>query len=191
MNALLLFIIILGLVAQNVTKKAYNQKTGNHGTYVFTGLSTLAAALFFLFSSGGNLNFTPDLFPWSLGFAVAYALAVVFSFLAISCGSLALSSLVLSYSLILPTIFGILFLDEPVSPWLFIGIILLCVSLLLINFKPGKVKITLRWTIYVLISFVGNGFCSIMQKLQQTWLKQFQTTFLNWDYIIIKLMRWQ
>lgn len=168
MNALLLFIIILGLTAQNVTKKAYNQKTENQGTYVFTALSTLAAALFFLLSSGGKLTFSTTLLPWSFGFAVSYALATVFSFLAISCGSLALSSLVLSYSLVLPSLFGILFLNEPVSPWLFGGILLLCISLLLINFKPGKVKITLRWGIYVLIAFVGNGFCSIFQKLQQT-----------------------
>ena len=48
MNAFFLFVIMLGLIAQNVTKKAYNQKTSNGGTYVFTGLSTLAAALFFL-----------------------------------------------------------------------------------------------------------------------------------------------
>ena len=167
MNALLLVAIILGLTAQNVTKKAYNQKTDNRGTYTFTALTTFAATLFFVASAGGKLSLDPALLPWSAGFAVAYALSTVFSFLAISCGSLALTSLVLSYSLVLPTIFGILFLDEPVSPWLFAGIALLLISLLLINFKPGQIKITLRWGIFALISFVGNGFCTIVQKLQQ------------------------
>lgn len=184
MNALLLFVIMLGLIAQNVTKKAYNQKTSNQGTFVFSALSTLAAALFFLLSSGGKLNFVSGLYPWSLAFAVSYGFAVVFSFLAISCGSLALSSLVLSYSLVLPTLFGILFLNEPVSPWLFIGLAFLCISLLLINFKPGKIKITLRWGIYVILSFVGNGCCSIVQKLQQT---TFQGAYKN-EFMLLALV---
>ena len=167
MNALLLFITILASTIQNVCKKAYNQKSANKGTFTFTALITLSAAVFFACSSGGALTFQMSLLPWSAGFALAYGLSTVFTFLAISCGSLALTSLVLSYSLIMPTLFGILFLGEPVSSWLFGGVILLLLSLLLINLNSDKIRITLRWSVCLLIAFVGSGFCSITQTMQQ------------------------
>ena len=184
MNAVLLFIIILASTMQSICKKSYNQKSNNKGTYTFSALTTLAAATFFVLSSSGKLDFQIKLFPWSAGFAFAYGLATVFNLLAITCGSLALTSLVLSYSLILPTIFGILFLGEPVSPWLFAGILLLLLSLLFINLKTEKIKITLRWSVYVLISFIGNGFCSITQTLQQN---KFNGSYKN-EFMIIALL---
>jgi len=183
MNILLLLIIIFGGTAQNISTKAYYKRTNNKGTYTLTALSSLAAAIFFVATAGGELHFDPALLPWSIGGAAAFGTTTVFHALAISCGSLALTSLIMSYSLILPTLFGIIFLNEPISPWLFAGIACLLVSLFLINFKPGKVKITLRWTIYIVLGFLGNGLGSILQKMQQV---HFNSVYNN-EYMILLL----
>ena len=58
-------------------------------------------------------------------------------------------------------------MDEPLGSWLLLGIVLLCGSLFFINYKPGKYKITLRWAIFVMISFFGNGLSTILLKLHQ------------------------
>ena len=60
-----------------------------------------------------------------------------------------------------------IFLGEEASVTLIIGLCLLAVSLFLINSRTGGGKITLKWVIYVLLAFVGNGVCTIVQNLQQ------------------------
>ena len=89
--------------------------------------------------------------------------------LAICTGPLALTSLILQYSLVLPALYGLIVLDEAMSAMLILGIVMLLVSLVFINIesKGEKKKITLKWGIYAFLSFAGNGACSIIQKEQQ------------------------
>ncbi len=167
MNLLLILIITLCSTVNNVARKAYNQSCPDKGSYTFTTLIAVTAALFFILTSGGSLSFSWELFPWSASFGISYGLAIFFSVLAVNCGSLALTSLIISYSLILPTLFGLIYYHEPISLLFIIGMLLLLLSLLLINMSSGKVVITLRWCVYVGISFLANGACSIVQSAQQ------------------------
>lgn len=168
MNFLLLLLIIICISVQNIAKKSYNIRTGG-GVYSFSAGSATAAVLVFLITSGGRLTFKAETFGWSIAFAAAYSVSVIASMLAIRWGPLSLTSLIVSCSLIIPTLFGLLFLNEPVSEWLILGIVLLLMSLLLINIerKTSERKITLKWGICILMAFIGNGVCSTVQKLQQ------------------------
>lgn len=183
MNLLLVLIITLCSTVNNVARKAYNQSCPDKGSYTFTTLIAVTAALFFVLSSGGSLSFSAGLLPWSAAFGISYGLAIFFSVLAVSCGSLALTSLIISYSLILPTLFGLVFYQEPVSMMFLIGMLLLMLSLLLINGSSGKLVVTLRWCICVLISFLANGACSIIQAAQQ---RHFNGAFKN-EFMILAL----
>ena len=84
--------------------------------------------------------------------------------LAIKVGSLSLTSLAISFSLLIPTVVGIVLYDEPLTAWFFIGLGLLLASLVLINTKGGEIKITFKWIIFVLLAFIGNGSCSAVQN---------------------------
>lgn len=166
-NALLLLTIVVFVSVQQVTKKAYNSKVTG-GTLSFSAASCIAALVVFLITSGGKLNFNTEFLIYSVLFAVSYSVAVVLGVLAISTGPLSLTSLLTSFSLLIPTFYGILVLDEPVSPNLFLGLILLAAALVLINIeKKGEKKITLKWIFYVVLAFIGNGMCSTVQKVQQ------------------------
>lgn len=170
MNSIMIILIVMALSAQHVTKKNYNIKLAGKGTITFSALSAMAAALFFIFQVKLPLDIDVWVVPYSLLFALGYGSAIVFSVLAISCGSLSLTSLITSYSLIIPTLYGMFFLKEKISVFLIIGLILLMVSIFFINFSKGDKKadkITLKWLIYVAIAFLGNGFCSTVQKVQQ------------------------
>lgn len=166
MNALLLVLIIMGVSAQNVIKKPYTQKCGGKGTFLFGALSSFAAMMFFLIISGG-FEWQAGLIPYALGFALSYGASTVFSVLAIANGSLSLTALIVSFALMIPTFYGLIFLNDPVSIGLIPGLVLLAASLVLINKKSDSVKITGKWLIYVFLSFVGNGMCSTVQKMQQ------------------------
>ena len=173
MNALLLILVVLGITAQHVTKKMYSQKQAG-GAYTFSALSALVAMIFFLITSGGSLEFTWAFVPHAIGFSITYSLSIVFSFLAIKEGPLSLTSLITSYSLLIPSIYGLFAWDEPFSALLAVGILILVVSIFLIQFEPKAEKsaeevkrLTPKWIVYVSLAFIGGGGCSAFQKDQQ------------------------
>ena len=153
--------------AQSILKKSYTVKTKNKGAFIFSAVSIIFASLFFVIMSGFELHFTWDILPYSLGFALAYGTAVLMSFVAIRLGSLSLTSLITSYSLIIPTFYGLIFLGEDVGVLFYIGLSILCISLFLMNSKHSGCKISFAWVVAVFLAFLGNGVCSTVQLVQQ------------------------
>ena len=72
-----------------------------------------------------------------------------------------------SYSLIIPTFYGLFFLGEEVGLLFYIGLALLCISLFLMNAKHTGARIALPWIIVVFLAFLSNGVCSTVQMVQQ------------------------
>lgn len=79
----------------------------------------------FLISSKLQLELQAGLWIYSLLFAVSYAAVSLGLTIAMSCGSLSIASRIFSYSLIVPTLYGILFAGESVSWAMGIGFFLL------------------------------------------------------------------
>ena len=183
MNALLLIAIILGVALQNVTKKIYNKISPAPGAYLFSTVSALAAVIFFAATSS-ELTFSAKVIPYSIAFAAAYTTALVGSVVAISSGPLSITSLITSFSLILPTLYGLIFLRDPISTFFYPAFALLILSLFLINKNKESVKIQVKWIVSVSFAFLGNGFCTIFQKMQQS---RFQGEFKN-EFMIIALI---
>ncbi len=176
---ILMLITAIFLTGQNVVKQKYNNKC-TKGTYLFSGMIAFWALVFFLVCNR-DWDYSLKLLLPSFAFAVVYAMATVFAVLAIKHGSLTVTTLIISYSLLIPTFYGIIFLEEPVSVIFVVGIILLAVSLWLTNYKKTeeKQKVTVRWVIYVILAFVGNGMCSTVQKWEQlTYGVQGQNMFM-------------
>lgn len=182
MNAVILLMIVVFVALQGVLKKAFNEKVTG-GAYFFSALSTVAAMLFFVVTSG-NMEFNPDFLPYSLGFGISYAMSLIFGVLAIYHGSLSLTTLITSYSLMIPTLYGLIFLPESASNWLYIGIALLAVSLILVNKTSKNNPISFKWVVYVFLSFLGNGMCSVVQNMQQ---KAFDGAYKN-EFMIAALI---
>lgn len=165
-NTLYLVLIIIGISGQNVAKKPYTQKFNRKGSYFFIFLSSLSALAFFLFLTP-KMQFQPELLPYSIAFALAYAVSSIFTILAIAYGSLSLSSLIVAYSLLIPTLYGIIFLNDPIGIGFFPGLAFLVISLFLINKTNDKAAINTKWVICAALAFVGNGMCTVIQKMQQ------------------------
>lgn len=173
MGYFLLAVCTVTAAIQSPFKKLYQAKT-DKGTFLFSALITLVAALFFGVGAlvGGTPAFTLEVLPYSLGFAVCYGVCVVSSVLALGCGSLALTSLISGYSLVLPTVFGLVLWEEPLFLTQVIGFAILVVSLYLSNKRSvdaagNKQRISAKWLLWVTLMFVSNGGCAISQQLQQ------------------------
>lgn len=167
MSALLLLTTIFGVSIQSVTIRAYGNKTIGKGRYIFLAVSRIAGVIFLL-ATAGKLSFDVGIIPYALMFGILYTVCAVFSFLSINSGPLTLTSLVTSYSLMLPTAYGLLFLHDPVSTGFIPGLILLSISLFLINTRKGEkgIPITTKWVVFVSITFLSNGGISIIQTMQ-------------------------
>ena len=184
MQYILLLIVILAMSSQNIFVKQYNVKSKAPDQFLFSAISALFAMVFFLISSGDGMHFTWEFVPYSVGFAIAFAAALVGLNLSIASGSLAVSSLVMSYSLIIPTLYGIIFLKDSLKPTAYIGIALLLVSLYFINMKKESTIFSFKWLIYLAIGFVGNGMCSTIQKMQQL---KFEGAYKN-EFMVVALL---
>ena len=164
------FLLILGIIVSNtvqsIVKKPYTQKLEGMGMYFFCLISCVSAMLFFIATSNG-FTWNGGLFLYSFFFALGYAAAAVGMLAAVACGPLSLSSLFLSFSSLIPTMYGLVFLHDPISKGFIPGVTLLIMSLILINKKSENSVISFKWIICITITFIGNGMCSVMQKMQQ------------------------
>ena len=115
--------------------------------------------------------------------------STLFGFLALACGSLALTSTIVSYSVIIPCTFGILFLHEDVSLLNGLGLVLLLVSIFLLKKPSDGKKFSKEWLTYVAITFGCNGISSIVQKLHQTaYPGKFQGEFMIFSMLVSLLL---
>ncbi len=169
LNSIFMILTVCTLSLQHICKKAYSKKLDGKAVIIFSAFSSLVAALFFIFQINFPFQMDIKVLPYSFLFGLGYGSAVLFSVLAISCGSLALTALISSYSLIIPTLYGLIFKGDEISAFLIIGLLFLMISLFLINFvneKDNSIKVSLKWIIFVAISFFGNGLCSTVQNVQ-------------------------
>lgn len=167
MPYLLLVTIAASITAQNALKKQYNLHSKKPAPFFFSLMLSAVAMLFFILTSGFRLEFNSGIIVYSIGFALSYGAALIGTMQAIASGPLALTLLFSSYSLLIPTVHGLIALDEKLGTVGIIGLALLILSILLLNLKKDSEKINLKWFVYMLLSFFGNGFCSLVQKLQQ------------------------
>ena len=138
---------------------------------------------FFVISSGLKLDFESSLIGYCVAFATVYSLCNIGIVQAIRHGSLSITMLIYSYSLVIPAFYGVVALKEPVTVFTWTGLFLLAVSLFLLNFKNETVKISAKWIVFILMAFVGNGMCSTVQKIQQS---TFDGAYKN-EFMIIAL----
>lgn len=169
MQILLIALCTVTNTVQNVFRKQFSLRCQG-GDYSFNALVAFFALLFFVFTSG-KISLNTEILPYSVGFAAVFALATVYLGMAIKTGSLAITSLIISYSLIIPTLYGLVFLNEKITPLKCGGILLLLISLFLVRAKADKeekaAKPTVKWVVYLIIAFLSNGMCSVIQNAQQ------------------------
>ena len=169
MPFLLTFLCVLTLTVQSVAIKEYN-KTSKDGPVTFSLMKVLVAFLFFLVMAiVNNAAFGTEVLPFSALFALSYSCSMVGYVMAVGCGPLAITAVVKSYALIIPTIFGVLVWGETLEVHQYIGFACILVSLFLVrgDNKDEKTKLSLKWLIFIIVSFFGEGFCSVTQKTQQ------------------------
>lgn len=154
-------------IFQSVAQKQYTLKEKQPNVILFSAITAFIALWFFVLTSGFQLEFDARLVPFSLAFAAGYCASWIGTVYAVRYGSMALTSLITSFSLILPVSYGVM-LGEEVTVKLVLGVLLLLAAIVLVNLKLNrKDKLSVKWLMYVALSFAGNGTCSIVQNIEK------------------------
>ncbi|MBQ4082285.1 MAG: EamA family transporter [Clostridia bacterium] len=116
-----------------------------------------------------DLSFEPGVLLYSLGYGVCYVTSVVCLLYAMKHGPVALSSLIMNFSLIVVTVWGMIFWNSKINAVVLSGLCLVVISLLLCLYqkKSSQEKLSAKWFFYISIAFFGNTGCVILQKTQQ------------------------
>lgn len=178
-----LLVLILGSAMQNTLRKIYSNKAGDMqgGAHLFNLITAVCTLLVFVALCARTFVWHVPTVIYGAVFGGFFAMAVLFGILAMREGALSLTSLIISYSLIVPAVYGLLFLNEPLKWTIGIGMAFLAVSLFLINYKAEPGKITKKWIVFVLLTVIGNGGCATMQKLHQVAFPgMYQNEFVLW-----------
>ena len=185
--AIVLIIIncFVGMIEGTLIKK-YNSKH-SEGGFLFTGIVSLFSMLFFLITDRNGLEFPPEIWIYAVPAGICFCSASFFTYVALGCGSFALTMLVLSYPLVFKIVYGLAFLKEPGSVFTYVGIVLVLISIYFIksegNESGVKKTVTPFWVLAMVISIFGCGFYGVLVKMQQV---RFKDAYSN-EFMIICL----
>lgn len=140
-------------------------------------LISFAAAIFFLvkylITDGAKGDFTPEVIPYAILAGAFYCTASFLTFLAVKYGPFAISMLIISYSIVITSGYGIIFLGEPAGVLNYVAYALIAVSLFLVRPKSSEAdrekakKISFKWVICVAVSLFASAAYGIVLREQQ------------------------
>ena len=186
MPALLILIIAFTSLAEGVFIKKYNSKH-TAGGFIFTSLVCFFSMATFVVSDTDGVEFPPQIWIYGIVAGVLYCSASFLTYVALGCGSFAMSMLILSYSLVFSIGYGLFFCNEPTTVFTYPGLALMMLSLYLTRARnqgenSGK-SFSVKWLICIVISFVGCGMFSVVSRMQQIALNN----ACNNEFMIIAL----
>lgn len=184
MAPLLIILSTFTGLAEGLFIKRYNEKHTTGG-FLFTAMISFFALVFFVVTDKGGITIPPTLWIYGILGGLFYSTASLMTYIALGCGSFAMSMLILSYSLVFPISYGFIFLHETVSVLTCIGIALMLVSIYFVRAQKEEnaVKVTPKWLITIFASVVLAGLYSVTQRAQQ---EKLGTGYTN-EFMIISL----
>jgi len=173
MEYALLCLAVFGVYIQTIFKKNFSLKNENTlPAHCLYGLGISCGALLFL-EITRRITGTPFVLHlptvgYAAIFAVGFAACGIFSNLSVATGPLGLTALLESYSQMIPTLFGLLVLQNPVNPLFLIGLVFLVLSLYFVRTKDKEQVFRKGWLAFICLAVVLNGICGIMLTLHQS-----------------------
>ena len=125
---------------------------------------------------------------FGIGYGVSLCISMHTGFKALSIGPMALTSIIASFSLIIPFLFGIILLNESLTLLKIFVNILLLFSIFLINIKKEN-RFSAKWLFYALTTLLSNGICSVIQKMHQIQFPTlYRTEFMFWALLCVSIL---
>ena len=163
--------IILASVTQSATTKLFHRHSSS--SVVFNAVKAVTAFGLFTFLSVFGFSFHWQTVLFGICYGVCLCLSMYSGYRALCLGPMALTSMLVSFSVLLPLLWGLLVRRESLNVWQIFALFGLFLSLVLLNADKLRMRTDEkqqhygRWLMFVGLTFVTNGLCSILQAEHQ------------------------
>ena len=183
MTGLLYFLNVACTSGQSALSKQYAKRGGRPIEFNFNK-ATAGSILFLIFALLSGFSLHLPTIAYGLAYGTTLCISMHAGFRALAIGPMALSSIIASFSLVIPFIVGVVFWSEELTLFKLVGVVLLLCSILLINGKR-EAGFSVKWLVYVLVVLFANGICSVIQKMHQmSYPGLYQTEFIFWANLL-------
>lgn len=169
-NGMLLAFSVCANVCGAIVRKFITNRCQSSGsTRLFYNLITSAVSAVLLLVMAESLQASLFTVLLALAFGIITATQAIFTLQALECGPLSYTTVIISLSMLIPTLSGALFWGESIYAIQIVGIVLMALCFILsVNTSGEQKKATLKWLIYCAVTFVLTGAIGIMQKVHQS-----------------------
>lgn len=171
MDLIIYFLIVAATVTQSASTKAFNRQSQHSAVFNAVKAAT-ALILFALMAAPGFVFHLPTL-AFGLLYGGCMCLSMYAGYKALCLGPMALSSMLVSFSVLIPLVWGVTAGQETLSAVKCLALVLLLCAIVLTNadkIKRGQKKQENHalWLTFVGITLLCNGVASVLQKQHQT-----------------------
>lgn len=167
MTVLLYAAVVLFSLSQSTLDKL--DRRGDAIRYNFFKALAACIVFFLAFFISREGFHTPTLL-YGVAQGALFAVANFAGYRALHTGPMALTSMLVKFSLVIPFLFGVFRFGERPSVAALVGFVLLFVALACLNLRRGereKRPLSLRWALLVLATLLANGFTSVLTSAHQ------------------------
>ena len=164
-------LIVLSSATQSVTTKLFNRNCSNSA--VFNTIKSCTALVLFALIAVFGFSFHLPTMLFGFSYGACLCISMYAGYQALCRGPMALTSMLVSFSVVIPLIWGITIGNETLKAIQYPALALLLFAIILTNADKFKTKKSWQtgyglWLLFVGITFACNGICSIIQKQHQT-----------------------
>ncbi len=173
-----LAIIILS-VTQSASTKLFNRRSSN--STVFNATKAMSSFVIFAFMAAFGFTLHLSTVIFGIAYGICMCLSMYSGYKALCLGPMALTSMLVSFSIIIPLIWGLTVGNESLNLIRSVALLLLLAAIILTNsdkiFKkrtvnnedgnPSRKSSYGLWLFFVFSTFLCNGISSILQKQHQ------------------------
>lgn len=176
MFRIIVFFVIIAFmrVFQKFCSKQVSNEAKGNTMFHYGGYYQLIAALFSIITLSfvGFYGFDFLTVVCALATALCIAVELFASIIALRGCTLVVSQMISVGSLVIPCIYGAFFLDEPMSIWDWVGLVVFFVSIYFLVEQPNSAdkqmnsgRISIKTIISLVVCFLGGGFTMVFQKI--------------------------
>ncbi len=149
-----------------------NFENGAAARHIFNIITSIVAAIT-LFAVSGTLHASTFTIVLGIVFGLTTAIQRVAHLQALEMGPFAYTSVIVSLSMLIPTLSGAAFWGEQIHMIQILGIVLMIGCLILsVDFSGEQKKSSLKWLLFCGLAFIGTGAIGLMQKWHQSTVYQ-------------------
>ena len=168
---LLLAVTLVANLLCTVFRNLYCRKVGNkiESIFLYSAITGIVCAIILTFFGGFTLDISWFTWLTAIGFGIVTTTTTIFHLLALSTGPLSLTTVILSFSMVINALSGAVFWNEKLSFLKIFGIILMFLCFILtVRTNSSDSLVSIKWFVFAVLCSVSNAAIGLLQKTHQS-----------------------